>query len=140
LLQLSSDQWREVVQLKVKMANARMAGILRLPGQPGAPHLIKVGDIPEQHHKVARAQYQAFRQYRPRAYPSLLTLFRARMQPLFSAHAPDNGWGHLATGGLDIRVIPGNHLGMLQEPHVRVLAEQLGTCLDGAQRQMRREE
>jgi thioesterase domain-containing protein len=57
------------------------------------------------------------------------------MQPLFSSHTPDKGWGQLAAGGLDIKVVPGNHVGMLQEPHVRVLAEKLRSCLDRAQTQ-----
>jgi thioesterase domain-containing protein len=99
--------------------------------------LIKeMGDLfqfSKQHRKVARAQYQALRQYKPRVYPDRLTLFRARMQPFFSSHAPDKGWGKLAAGGLDIRIVPGNHLGMLQEPHVQVLAEQLRACLDKTQ-------
>jgi aspartate racemase len=34
--------------------------------------------------------------------------------------------------------VPGNHLGMLQEPHVQVLAAQLGACLEEAQRGGRR--
>ena len=87
----------------------------------------------EQHHKVARAQYRVLSNYQLRTYPGRLTLFRARMQPLFSSHAPDNGWGGVAAGELDIRIVPGNHLGMLQEPHVKVLAEELRSCLDQAQ-------
>ena len=46
---------------------------------------------------------------------------------------PDNGWGGLAAGGLDVRVVPGNHLAMLQKPHVRILAEELRDCLHKAQ-------
>jgi aspartate racemase len=53
------------------------------------------------------------------------------MQPFLSSHDPEKGWGSLA-GGLDVRIIPGNHLGMLQEPHVRCLAAQLRDCLDSA--------
>jgi len=137
LSQLTTEQWRELVQLKLKMANATMADIFgsRKPGQ--MPSFIKgIGDLlefPEQQREVAWVQYQAFYHYEPRVYAGPLTLFRARMQPLFSVHDPDNGWRRLAAGGLDIRVIPGNHLGMLQEPHVKVLAEQLRAYLDEAQ-------
>ena len=49
----------------------------------------------KQHRKVAYAQRQAMRNYRPKGYPGQLTLFRARMQPLFSSHKPDKGWGRL---------------------------------------------
>ncbi len=47
------------------------------------------------------------------------------MQSLFSYHKRDKGWGRLAAGGLEVRIVPGNQLAMLQEPHVRVLAEHL---------------
>ena len=90
------------------------------------------GNQREQHRKIANALYRAIREYKPRIYPGRLALFRVRMQPFFSSHDPEKGWGKLAAGGLDIRVVPGNHLGMLQEPHVKILAEQLRACLGGA--------
>ena len=55
------------------------------------------------------------------------------MQDFFSSHAPDKGWGRLAAGGLEIKAVSGDHLGMLQEPLVRVLAQQLRDCLDKEQ-------
>jgi thioesterase domain-containing protein len=88
----------------------------------------------EHHKSVARAQHEALRRYRPRAYPGRLTLFRARMQPFFSSHDPLKGWTDLAGGGIDVAIVPGNHVGILQEPHVRVLAEEIRARLDGHDR------
>jgi thioesterase domain-containing protein len=68
--------------------------------------------------------------YKPQRYAGHLTLFRARMQPLFSSHDPRKGWSRVATGGIEVRNIPGNHLGMLQEPHVQVLARELKACIE----------
>ena len=131
-LQLNRAQWLTLMKMKIRFAKAK----LQSSDQDDTPKFIKeLGDLfqfSEGHRKVARAQYRALKQYRPQIYPGRLTLFRARMQPLFSAHSPDKGWGPLAAGGLDIRVVPGNHLGMLQEPHVHVLAEQLRACLNDA--------
>jgi thioesterase domain-containing protein len=140
-LQLSHAQWLSLIKLKISMTKAKLGGILHSsnegPSQGNTPRLVKeLGDVfglSERHRRVARAQYQALKAYTPRVYPGKITLFRARMQPLFSSHAPDKGWRRLAAGGLDIKVIPGNHLGMLQEPHVEVLAGQLRACLDQAQ-------
>jgi thioesterase domain-containing protein len=42
----------------------------------------------------------------------------------------DLGWGTIATGSLQIFDIPGDHLGILQEPNVQLLAEKLQLCLD----------
>jgi thioesterase domain-containing protein len=50
-----------------------------------------------------------------------------------SYRAPLLGWGELAVGGLEIHEIPSTHLGMLQEPHVQVLAEKLKACIDRVQ-------
>ena len=139
-LQLNRAQWATLIRQKIRMnrASLRYAFGSSRDGshQDGVPVRIQeLGDFfqfSEQHRKVARAQYWALKEYTPRMYPGRLTLFRARMQPFFSSHAPDKGWGRLAAGGLDIRIVPGNHLGMLQEPHVKTLAENLKACLEKA--------
>jgi thioesterase domain-containing protein len=141
-LQLNRAQWATLIRQKVRMTRAALGDAFR-SSRDGSHRdevplrVRELGDLfqfTQQHRKVAQVQYHAFRQYTPRVYPGRLTLFRARMQPFFSSHAPDKGWGRLAGGGLEIKVVPGNHLGMLQEPHVEVLAEQLRACLDGALR------
>ena len=43
------------------------------------------------------------------------------------------GWGRLAAGGLEIEEVPGDHISVLEEPHVRSLAERLRVCLEKAQ-------
>ena len=42
---------------------------------------------------------------------------------------PTLGWGKLATGGIEVQPVPGNHYTILREPHVQVLAERLRTAL-----------
>ena len=42
---------------------------------------------------------------------------------------PQLGWGDLVTGGLEIHQVSGDHLSMLQDPHVQGLAEKLRDCL-----------
>jgi hypothetical protein len=42
------------------------------------------------------------------------------------------GWKRLAAGGLTVHDVPGNHFTMIQEPQVRLLAEQLNACIDAA--------
>jgi len=78
---------------------------------------------------------QASRNYVPQVYPGQVALFRSTDQIIgVSSYAdPLLGWGELAAGGLEFHEVPGTHLGMLQEPHVQVLAEKLKACLDKAQ-------
>jgi thioesterase domain-containing protein len=134
-LELNRSQWLDLVKLKVRVARAKKAvsGDTAGASQSHTATLIDEWggffQFSERHLKIARAQSRALRKYRPQIYPGRLTLFKARMQPLFSSHRPDKGWRRLAAGGLDIRVVPGNQLAMLKEPHVRVLAEQLSDLL-----------
>ena len=144
--QLNRSQWSTLIKLKISSVKARLALKVLSPAgisdQAYGPKSIKIlADLigfSEQHRKVAQAQYRALRNYKMRPYPSRVTLFRARMQPFFSSHKPDKGWASLAAGGLEIRSVPGNHLAMLQEPHVRILAEQLRACLDAAAPELKR--
>ncbi|HEY9877512.1 MAG TPA: amino acid adenylation domain-containing protein [Leptolyngbyaceae cyanobacterium] len=78
---------------------------------------------------------QASRNYVPQVYPGQVALFRSKDQITgVSSYAdPLLGWGELAAGGLEFHEVPGTHLGMLQEPHVQVLAKKLKACLDKAQ-------
>ena len=46
------------------------------------------------------------------------------------AYDVEEGWQDLIKGGLEKIRVPGNHLDIVEEPHVRVLAEKLRTCLD----------
>jgi amino acid adenylation domain-containing protein len=40
-------------------------------------------------------------------------------------HGPMKGWDKVATEGVDLVVVPGDHFTMMREPHIQVLAEQL---------------
>jgi aspartate racemase len=75
---------------------------------------------------------EAANNYVPQAYPGRVTLFRGMDQIAGVSYYRDPllGWGELAVGGLEIHEVPNTHLGMLQEPHVQVLAEKLKACID----------
>jgi thioesterase domain-containing protein len=79
---------------------------------------------------------EASDRYIPKVYPGRVTLIRAHDKAIdvsVSAYIdPELGWGGLATEGIEIHEVHGNHLSMLKEPHVRELAETLGACIDKA--------
>ncbi|MGB3510291.1 MAG: amino acid adenylation domain-containing protein [Microcoleaceae cyanobacterium] len=74
---------------------------------------------------------EAMKNYVPRSYSGKMVLFRAMDKDEFKFHQIDplHGWGEVATGGLEIIDVPGDHIGILKEPNVRVLAEKLQTYL-----------
>jgi thioesterase domain-containing protein len=79
---------------------------------------------------VLDTNLEAIRNYQPQVYPGKVTLFRCQIQPINQALHHDLGWSELVTGDVEIHSIPGDHFNILKEPHVRVLAKKLKSCLE----------
>jgi amino acid adenylation domain-containing protein len=88
------------------------------------------------------------RRYKPGQFQGRITLFCPAdhfEQAVFSRdpgeppeqpeQAKIDGWGSLATEGLEVRYVPGNHFSMLQEPNVQVLGQQLRQCIEDTRTQ-----
>ncbi len=75
--------------------------------------------------KVLDCNVQAAKEYQPQVFAGSATLFWSEYQDWYIKKHPTLGWGDLVADGLDIQRIPGNHTTLMQEPHVRVLAEKL---------------
>jgi thioesterase domain-containing protein/acyl carrier protein len=68
--------------------------------------------------------------YTLKPYPGKVTLFRAEEDHPLEQHLPlDLGWGRFASGGLAVKMIPGNHGGILYEPGLSLLARELTAAL-----------
>ena len=81
------------------------------------------------------ANKEAMYAYVTKPYPGRVTLFRASFDPWGQARRDTTlGWKHLAGGGVDVHVIPGNHLVIMRKPFVDDLARQLQRCLNAVQR------
>lgn len=81
--------------------------------------------------RLLPANSQAAFNYVPQPYPNKITVFKTS-EPSIAHQDPTLGWNQLAAGGIEIQLVPGNHLTMLRKPHVQVLAEQLRVCIDKA--------
>ncbi|NTV91794.1 MAG: amino acid adenylation domain-containing protein [Chlorobiaceae bacterium] len=81
---------------------------------------------------------EAFLKYQPEIYAGSVTLFRSqqRFYGVSLTLDPQSGWGAFSSGGVEVIDCPGDHLGMLAEPHVETLARKLmqsiETCLHKA--------
>ena len=78
----------------------------------------------------------AVRQYVPRIYGGHVTLFWASTDLRASVDFVE-GWRELAGGGIEVHEIPGTHLDIVKDPHVRELASKLRSCLNQTQTQSR---
>lgn len=81
---------------------------------------------------IEELNFIATRDYVPQTYSGRATLFSAT--DLTASYDVEDGWRQLVAE-LEVHNIPGNHLDIIREPHVQVLAEKLNQCLKGAQNQ-----
>jgi amino acid adenylation domain-containing protein len=96
------------------------------------------------HDIVRLANHEARDKYLIQPYPGELTVLGVSGEMRESDDGypgigykldPNYGWTNsLAKGGFSVHVVPGNHVSMLTEPHVQVLAEKLKLCLEQAYR------
>jgi thioesterase domain-containing protein/acyl carrier protein len=119
----------ENVQSKLRLLRTKVTSRFTKQSEADIRDVLRVWQFPDKHRPFLEAHHRALSNYRPQPYPGPITLIRAGTLPLFSPPEYDLGWGRIATGRLEIRVIPGAHDNILAEPRVRLLAAQLRTCL-----------
>ena len=92
--------------------------------------LIRLGwPLPPFLWNLKETTYRAAVNYRPRPYPGKVTLFRAREGRPVGKEDIFLGWDRVAGGGMEVHEIPGDHVSLMKEPGVRLLAEELKRCL-----------
>jgi thioesterase domain-containing protein/acyl carrier protein len=117
--------------------------------QARANHSIPHDTSFEQFRRISRMQYTNIRavgRYIPRSYPGRITLFRSSeslqapdcLYDEMTARRlqPDGGWDELTTDQVEVHIVPGSHHDMVDEPHVRVLAEVLKGCLETSRKNL----
>lgn len=82
--------------------------------------------------KVADAHRRAVAAYKPK--PSSGKIVQLMCSDASHRAYEDRrlAWSSLVPGGFEVRIVPGNHLTMVEEPNVKVLAQELQSCLDRA--------
>lgn len=78
---------------------------------------------------IVYANSQAAYRYVPQPYSGRITLFKAAEQPDATEQDQKLGWNALASE-IELHQVPGNHLSLLRQPHVQILAQQLRQCLE----------
>ncbi len=71
----------------------------------------------------------ASERYRPRPYAGRIVLFQSTVWPEGKYWDFEIGWRELATGGVEMHRITGDHLGMFEEPNVSTVAGKLNAHL-----------
>jgi len=79
---------------------------------------------------VAEVHTRAVFAYEPEPYSGKVTQFMCSDGAYRSYEDRRLAWSTLGSGGFEVHLVPGDHLTMLEEPHVRTLAGRLQLCLD----------
>jgi thioesterase domain-containing protein len=79
---------------------------------------------------VREINYVAGTSYKVSPYPGKVTLFRAEIDPSEEPLPMDLDWGKFASGGLDIKHLPGDHGRILFQPGLNALAQELKNLLE----------
>lgn len=74
----------------------------------------------------------AIESYRPQLYGGRMALIRGERSYARIHSDPLGGWGRIATGGIDVYDVPGDHMKVLEEPHVQVMAKNLTRAINRA--------
>jgi thioesterase domain-containing protein len=106
--------------------------VRQLSGKRSTPAWIRLGDflsdveqVPERRRRLMEVHLNAMLRYSPRPIQSRLTLFRVRGLSLLRSFDSAMGWGRLAMGGVEIKIIEGSHFNIVARPQVESLARQL---------------
>jgi amino acid adenylation domain-containing protein len=77
--------------------------------------------LPLHFREILEVNQSALRDYVPGRYSGMISLFKSS----YYGRGVFYGWRELTSGRVRISEVPGTHRGMMQEPNVRILAEQL---------------
>jgi thioesterase domain-containing protein/aryl carrier-like protein len=88
-------------------------------------------DLAERIFHLFVANTKAMISYRPEPYAGKLTLFQASEKFVRTRHEPYHEWSQLCDD-VELHKVPGNHLTLVQEPHVHELAAKLAACIDAS--------
>jgi amino acid adenylation domain-containing protein len=76
--------------------------------------------------------HEALLHYQPHPFEGRITIFKSEERLGDDRYSIETqfGWLGIATAGVDVYHCPGDHFGMLSEPHVKTLAEKLMLSID----------
>lgn len=136
LCRYSTLHWTpEVRKRKFRALIKRMWRHVRIPAgsDTDAGDIVDLSLYSEAQQRLWDVHLRASAKYQPRTYPGHITVFRTRFHPVFCTFDPTFGWGEFAEAGVTVKIVPGGHENILDEPHVQVAAAELKQLLCQAQ-------
>jgi len=132
--------WRErkdFVRWKLAVLRRKATGTSAPPEQAqldltDLDELLNLADYSLKQRELWQHHVRLLLAYRPGTYGGAVTLFRTRGHALVTSFDEHYGWSELVRGGVTIRLMPGGHGNILDEPHVRAVARAFEACVPAA--------
>ena len=129
LLRSPKDRAIYILTRVVNIANRGLRLLKRVAGVV-YPAILDEGTLPRVLQRVRTANAIAERRYVPSHYPGRIHLFWCSELAIRAYQDTRMAWSEVAGEGLELHVVPGNHMSMVEEPNVHVLAATLRQCLE----------
>ena len=131
-------KWGRVKQLrflrwKFQMLQRRLGKLLTRGGSADGFDVetqVDLSTVPIEDHALWSAHVRANGQHCAGVYHGNVTLLRTLGHPFDCNYDPLCGWADYAKGGITVKVLPGLHESLLEEPQVRLAAKELKAQLD----------
>ncbi len=91
---------------------------------------VDLSTVPIEDHSLWTAHVRANGMHQASVYHGKVTLLRTLGHPFDCNYDPLCGWADYAKGGITVKVLPGLHESLLEEPQVRLAAKELKVLLD----------
>ncbi len=109
-----------------KLGNGLVRARERLGVQPQG------GSLARAVQNIRAANLRALLSYAPQPYDDKVTMFWSGDTPARCYEDRRLSWSSIVRGGLEVHVIPGDHMTMIEPPHVEVMARELRMCIERA--------
>jgi thioesterase domain-containing protein len=125
------ERRRSFIRRKLRISYKWLWQYLKMNGTAdiAAEDELDLSAYSEDRRRLWNIHVRASMNYRPRSYRSHVTVFRTRFHPFFCSFDPTYGWTEFAPGRVTVRLVPGAHESILDEPHVQTVAAELKACL-----------
>ncbi|EEF60978.1 amino acid adenylation domain protein [Pedosphaera parvula Ellin514] len=127
-----AQQRNEFLRWKAALIRRRMARFFRLTGESAkrinVEDMVDLSAFPKDQKEIWETHIHALIEFFPKPYAGKATLFRSRGHQLFCSYDNQYGWDEFASE-VEVHVVPGAHESILEEPHVREVAENIKACL-----------
>jgi len=132
--QWSREQRRDFVLWKIRSLKKRINRMFKhvntVKEQMDVEDIVDLSTQPPGQRLLWEQHVRALMKHHPKPYGGSVVLFRTRGHQFLCSFDDQYGWGDLARSGVLVKIVPGAHESILDEPYVQTVADELKQVLN----------